>query len=569
MSYDFINFICKIKQKEYDESGYDPIYSDYIEEEILLPMRDGIRLRTMICRPVSEIGKVEVKPLPVIMERTCYPDSAQISRLHGENLAKRGYIFVSQYCRGTGGSEGEWEPNTNERSDGLDTIHWLADQEWVEVIGYWGNSYLALTGWAIADQVPDKVKGMCLTHYGTDRYKSAYEKGMFRQDVLTSWAMGNAGFPIDADYLESCKFQPQIEVDEKLWGRRIAWYRDWISNTRREDAYWQQGWWKKLYDIPSKVKVPLYIRSGWYDHHHGSAMNTWNNLSKATKEYCWLDIGCWNHAFFPCIEDREIKNLQSSDVLAILEWFDLVLKQKKLPQKQIRTYMIGADRWISLPEWPSEEIDYQKFFLDAGADETIGSLMNIEVTKENKLTYLYDPADPVPSHGAESLLKNMNENGSLNQPEPGYRKDVLSFLSETLEEDLCILGKIKVQLFVSSDCPDTAFTAKLMEQRKDGKYYNIRSSITSIGHEIDHPYEPQAVVEITVEMWDIAYQIPKGSKLRLDISSSDFPQYHIHSNYPGIWSIQDKTQKAIQNVYCGKEYSSKLEIPYRLIKGGE
>lgn len=562
MPFDYIKFACEMRQKDFDESGYKTIYSDFIQDEIMLQMKDGVRLKTIRYKPVIGNGIVETKPLPVIIERSCYPSQAPISRLIGENLAKRGYIFISQYCRGTGGSEGVWEPNSKERADGLETLHWLNEQDFAESIGYWGNSYLSLTGWAVADKVPDKMKGMCLTHYGTDRFKSAYEKGMFRQDVLTAWAMENAGFPVEADYTESCRFMPQVEVDEKLWGRRVEWYRDWITNTNREDAYWQQGWWKELYDITAQVKIPLYIRSGWYDHHHGSSMNTWDNLTEEAKEHCWLDIGGWNHGFMPCMEDCETNNLQGSEVKAILEWFDLVLKQKQVPKKRIRAYTIVADRWINLPKWPLMEVNYKKLFLNKGPEENIGILMTKAAATKEKLSYEYDPADPVPSHGSEALLKNMKENGSLVQPEPGYRQDVVSFLSEPFEEDLSIIGKMKVHLFVSSDCPDTAFTAKIMDLRDNGNTYNIRSSITSICHDIDHTYEPGTIEPVTIDLWDIVYEVKKGSRLRIDISSSDFPQYNVHSNYAGIWSMQDKLQKAIQSVYCGKEYSSRIEIPY-------
>lgn len=117
-----------------------------------------------------------------------------------------------------------------------------------------------------------------LTVYGTDRFKSAYEKGLFRHDVLTGWAMQNAGHPVTADYLESCRFRPHDKVDEALWGGTLDWYQDWIHATRRTDAYWQQGWWKLLADVPGNTKVPVYIIDAWYDHHFGSAINTYASL---------------------------------------------------------------------------------------------------------------------------------------------------------------------------------------------------------------------------------------------------------------------------------------------------
>ena len=165
-------------------------------EEYMLPMRDGVCLKTVIRLPKPGHGDEQ---FPTILVRSCYPQQELILHIRAEEFAKRGFGFVYQWCRGTGGSEGKWEPNVNERSDGLDTVNWLAGQRFVKNIGYWGDSYLALTGWCMADAVPEKVKTMCLGVYGVDRHASAYQDGMFRMDVLTSWARENAGTAIDTD----------------------------------------------------------------------------------------------------------------------------------------------------------------------------------------------------------------------------------------------------------------------------------------------------------------------------------------------------------------------------------
>ena len=241
-------------RQEYASIPYDgPVYGCR-REELMLPMQDGVRLYTEIFKPEG------LAQFPVLIQRSCYPNQQPLYEINGVELTRRGYGYVVQTCRGTGKSEGHWEPNVNERPDGRDTLQWLNDQPWAESIGYFGASYLALTGWAIADIVPPKVKGMMLTVYGTDRFKSAYEKGLFRHDVLTGWAMQNAGHPVTADYLESCRFRPHDKVDEALWGGNLDWYQDWIHATRRTDAYWQQGWWKLLADVPGNTKF-RYISS--------------------------------------------------------------------------------------------------------------------------------------------------------------------------------------------------------------------------------------------------------------------------------------------------------------------
>lgn len=535
---------------EFDACPVDGEACEYSLEECYLPMSDGVKLHTVLYKPAGQDS------FPVLVQRSCYPANMEIYSVYGEELAKRGYGYVLQICRGTGESEGEWEPNVNERKDGIETLHWLNDQEWAKSIGYFGASYLALTGWAIADVVPEKVKGMMLTVYGTDRFKSAYEKGLFRHDVLTGWSMANAGHPVEADYLESCRYRPHAKVDEAMWGGRIDWYQDWIHAVKRSDAYWQQGWWKQLSEIPAKVKVPVYIVDAWYDHHFGSAMNTYLSLNEETKAYSWMDIGCWNHGSENCIAWGEQKNLENGDVKRILEWFDLLLKKKETPEKRIRAYVMREDRWQELETWPLSSERVRKYYIRS--DRTLGE----DVGDTGQVAYDYDPDNPCLSHGAESVLTTMTEAGSLLQPEPDYRPDVVSFVSEPLTEKLAVAGQIKVHLKVRTDVDDTAFSAKLCEVFPDGKAYNIRSGITTIAADLPEgqSYQPGEATEVCVDFWDIVWTVQPGSRLRLDISSADFPQYAAHSNYAGIWSDQEKSRVAHQ-IICTGEEECYIELP--------
>lgn len=539
-------------QKQFDAEPPRGAVYDCTIEEIMLPMSDGVRLYTLVYKPVG------LASFPVLIQRSCYPMQMELYKIYGRELTRRGYGYVVQICRGTGASEGEWEPNVNERRDGIDTLQWLNDQPWAESIGYFGASYLALTGWAIADALPPKVKGMMLTVYGTDRFKSAYEKGLFRHDVLTGWAMMNAGRPVEADYLESCRYRPHAEVDSALWGGRLEWYQDWIHSTRRTDAYWQQGWWKQLAEIPARTTVPIYIVEAWYDHHFGSAINTYAALSEQAKAHSWLDIGCWNHMSAPCIEWGEQKHLENGDVHRVLEWFDLLLRQNRLPEPRVRTYVMREDKWQTLPAWPPAVDEVQKLYLNAG------QTLSAEPGKPGeRCGFCYDPQNPCPSHGAESVLTTITEAGSLKQAEPGSRPDVLSFISEPLEQPLPICGSIRVHLRAATDGEDTAFTAKLMEVFPDGNAYNIRGSITTIAADLPQgqTYTPGTPVDLCVDLWDMVWTVQPGSRLRLDVSSSDFPQYAVHSNYAGVWSDQADTRTAQQTVFLDE--GSYVELPLK------
>ena len=542
-------------REEYRKSAYPDVYARFDVWEEMLPCKDGVRLRTIYYRPVTD------KPLPVIVQRSCYPNSEESLRVHGEELCKKGFALVIQFCRGTGGSEGEWEPNVNDRSDGLDLMNHLNALPWVDCMGYQGASYLAFTGWVMADAVPDKVKSMYLTVYGTSRHTSAYKDGLFRQDILTAWAMGNAGFPVTADYLTSAAYRPQVEVDEALWGKRLNWYRDWITNTSASDPYWCDGFWKMLQDIPGKMKIPVFIAEGWYDHHLGSALKGYESLAPEVKAHTVLNIGPWNHSFKPAIYGHpDQQNGNGRESLNALDWFYETLMEKKLPEARINAYVIGADQWQQLPRYPFEPAKEQCFYLQA--DHTLTAA---PAAAEDTLFYTYDPQNPVFSHGAESLFHTHTEIGSLSQPACGWRDDVISFVSEPLDEEMTILGPIKTQLYVSTDAEDTAFTVKIMEVFANGEAYNIRNGITTLGYRNGSPeriaYTPGTTEKIEITCWDVAWQLKAGSRLRIDISSSNFPEYAVHPNKAGVWSEIKETVPAKQTLHFGPDAPACILLP--------
>lgn len=527
--------------------------------------RDGVDLAVDVYRPA------EPGPYPTIVVRCPYPQQEALWRLHGEQLSRRGYALVCQWCRGTHASGGVWEPNVNERADGADLLAWCEEQDWIDVIGLWGTSYLALTCWTLADIATPKVASICANHYGTDRFSSAYQKGAFRCDVLTAWAMQNAGRPVTADYLASARHLPQISVDEDLWGGRLDWYRDWISHPRGDDPYWDEGFWGLLKSIPANVKVPMFIHEGWFDHHLGGALTGYAALNETVKAHSWLRIGCWNHYFMNPLEGLEPERLDATEVPAALEWFDLTLKRRRTPERRVEYYEIGDDSWHTADSWPlpADGMGEVRLHLTpgdpAGDGPAVGGLSEAAPAEAATADYDYDPANPVMTRGGEALLTTMDEIGARIQPDPGWRDDVLSFVTEPLERDLHIRGRIAVELYVSSSAPDTAFTARLMAVGPDGAARNYRTSITTIA--LDEPdaapYAPGEVRRVSVEMWDICWMVPAGSRIRCDIASSDFPQYAVHTNHAGPWSRQTATQVAHQRIHMGGATPSAVVLPVR------
>ncbi|MDO5422703.1 MAG: CocE/NonD family hydrolase [Eubacteriales bacterium] len=516
-------------------------------------MADGIRLETVICLPRGR------GPWPIILKRSCYPNQQVEMDWYADVFTCRGFGLVYQWCRGTAGSEGDWEPNVHERADGLATVEWLTGQPYTKNIGFWGDSYLGLTGWCMLDAVPESVKSMYLGVYGVDRHTSAYKDGLFRQDVLTTWAAGNTGsaIPEGVSQMDSCRYRPQEEVDEKLWGVHLDWYRDWISHPDRSSHYWSEGFWGMLKEIPTKAKIPVYIRDGWYDHHLGSAIVSYDSLSEESKAHSVLQIGPWNHGYIPVIPFEDTKNLEDDALDSVFQWFYETLVKEKKPEGAVREYVIGEDRWIEKKE-RAQCTETRSFYFGNGT-------LDAQPGQDGTLSYEYDPENPVPSHGTEAMLAHSEEQGSLAQPQPGARPDVISFVSEPLAEGFTTDGVIEVVLYAASDAEDTAFTAKVMEVFPDGTAVNVRGSITTLayrnGADKRLTYMPGEKVELRIPMWDIAWHFREGSRIRVDISSSDFPQYAVHSNYPGVWSKQSRTKIAEQTLYYGGGSPSEVRFP--------
>lgn len=547
-------------REQFEKCSVKPFVRDIQMEELMLPARDGVRLRTVVCRPRGG-GR-----FPTVVCRSCYPDADAAYRLTAKEYARRGFGYIYQYCRGIGDSEGAWEPNVNERDDGKDMLDWADGLDWVESLGYAGCSYLALTGWVVADILPPKVKTMYLTHYGVFRHTSAYQDGLFRHDILTSWAMWNAGRPIRAGYLDSCRFRPHEDVDEALWGGRLDWYRAWVTSPDREDAYWNTGFWGELKAIPPKVRVPLYLGEGWYDHHLGSAIETYRALSDEARAHTTFRIGPWDHNFNFALEGRTGKNADADEALRCFNWFYGILVKGEAPEGKILSYVCGDDSWHCRPAWHIPE--QGGFTLHLAAGDGAGAVLRLSERPPGTAgmaRFTYDPDDPAPTHGAESLMASSEHQGSLRQPEPGWREDVISFVSDALDRDLTVMGSISVRFQAASSAQDTAFAAKVMEVLPSGEAYHIRTGITTLGYRGHsgrrQAYEPGTAAEAAIDMWDIAWKLHRGSRVRQDITSSDFPQYAAHSNYPGVWARQGRARRAEQTIFFGDGAQAFVSFP--------
>ena len=303
------------------------------------------------------------------------------------------------------------------------------------------------------------------------------------------------------------------------------------------------------------MTIPLFISDSWFDHHLGSALYAYEHLSPASKAHSTLLIGSWNHMMQPCLEDRMPQHMNCNEAALMLDWFDRTLRKEELPPAHVRTYRVEDDSWHDWTQWPVPADEEKTLYFSAERTLTAQAA-------DGALSYRYDPEDPVPSHGAEAMLTTMKEVGSLRQPEPNWRPDVISFISESFTENVNITGKIGLTLYVSTDAEDTAFTAKIMEVKPDGRAYNLRSTIATIAAQHES-YTPGDTVPLSLDFWPIDWKLGAGSCLRVDISSSDFPQYGVHTNFKGPWALQEKTKPAVQTIHMGGNTASRVILPLK------
>jgi len=552
-----------------DEELPEAIYGITGVEEIFVPMRDGVALHTHVYFP--DQGDC----WPFILIRNPYPHNHALIETFYSRFVLHGYGVIIQSCRGTGQSEGQWEPFMNEREDGLDTLDWLISQPYQDGnIALFGQSYSSFTTWVMADAFPPEVKTVFLDLFGIDRYGQMYMNGMFRHDIYTSWAFGNSGVLTDKDpgklYQQALHILPHNQADQKLFGQTLPFYQQYISETSRVSDYWQNGVWADLLNMPAKINIPVFMVEGWFDHHLEGSLKGYELLSPEIRQKSRLVIGPWDHAGNSPGELNypDANLLGTARIKAGLEWFDIHLKDNPNHPSPVSYYRIGTGKWVHTEHFvsgPSTRL-YLSGNKTCGRD---GSLRT-QRSEPSTLSYDYDPSTPIATYGGSALLAwimptfNGAPHGCLNQPDLQEREDVLHFDSEAFAEGRNITGKIKVSLKVSSDAEDTAFSVKLMEVFPDGRSFNIVDGITSLSYrnDSDEPqdYTPNEPVVVTIDMWPTAWALEKGSKIRAEISSSNFPAYHVHSNLKGLWSALEDHIVAKQTIHLDDE-ASYIELP--------
>ena len=595
-------------------------YEVVVSRNVMVPMRDGVRMATDVYLPARD-GVAVPGQFPTLLSRTPYGKNGSDQTARG--LASNGYAVAIQDTRGRYESEGTFYIYVHEGRDGYDAVEWAAAQPWSNGdVGTFGGSYLAATQMAMAVEAPPNLKAMFI-RVGTSNYweDGSGSGGAFallhnlgyalnlvttsqeaQADPARQRALVSAREPDNfREWIRAYPFYPNTSLFE-LIPTYHRWFQDWVDHADFDDYWKQNGYTFELsYDqIPD---IPIYYIGGWYDIFLRGTLNNYAGLAAKNSSPVKLMMGPWEHGV-GSVRTGDVAFGAQAEVDLTAErllWFDQAMKtDDERPDTGLfdgpsaQMFIMGGDDnsrtegginhgggWVSVTDWPPPQADNREFYLHAdGRLAPEPPAAGAEPT-----TYTFDPANPVPTIGGK-----VNSGGQLVTPAPfdqrciageifgcednlplSARRDVLVFQTPPLDEDIVVMGPIEVKLWIASSAKDTDFTAKLIDSHPPSDDYPwgydmlladriVRARYRN-GLEVAELMEPGQVYEVTIDLLGTANRFKAGHRIRLDISSSNFPFFDVNPNTGERPGHHTHTVKARNSIYHDDAHPSHVVLP--------
>jgi putative CocE/NonD family hydrolase len=528
-----------------------------LERNVPARMRDGVTLSADVYRPAAE------GPFPVILMRLPYDKTSAENIAYADPswYARHGYIVVVQDTRGRFASEGEFIPFMHEAEDGYDTIEWAARLPGANGrVGMYGFSYAGATQLLPATLRPPSLVTICPGLTGSQYYEGwTYNQGALALAFAMSWATQLAGGDaLRAKDDEAGRalaavfgsiqgwnwYQPLTEFPP-LQGPFGAYFLDWLAHPTYDD-YWRR--WSIDEDY-SRLTVPALHMGGWYDVFLSGSVRNYLGLRGEAGDHAAragqkLLIGPWMHIPWAPVnlgavgcEPSTVDDLQ-------VRWFDQFLKGKEtgVLDAPVSLYVMGAETWRDYPDWPPPESRPQRWYLHSGGRANSrfgdGALSREAPGDEWPDRFTYNAVAPQMSLGGHSCCFGfVAPMGPADQRAAEEFNDVLVYTSEPMQRPIELIGDVSVTLHAASSARDTDWTARLCEVFPDGRSINLQEGIVRARYResLSEPsfIEPDHVYRYTIPLGPVGSRIAAGHRLRLTISSSDFPQWDRNLNTGG------------------------------------
>lgn len=587
-----------------------------VDQKVMMPMRDGIRLATDIYRPKGD------KKVPIIFSRTPYNyntwgDGEERTRGYQSayDAVSRGYAYVVQNERGRFFSEGEWDILGTPKTDGYDAFSWMAKQSWSNgKIGTLGCSSTA--EWQMAVAALDHPSHGAIVAQGfgagVGRVGEFYEQGNWyrggaTQMLFISWLYGTQNdqfrpmFPKDITQTDLQRVQRFFDLAPEM--PRVDWadglshlpVKDIIQNVngpkgifdkmvvrKPNDPAWFEG---GLCHDDKPINVPGFWFVSWYDVSTSPNLALFNhvrnnitNPEAADNQY--LVIAPTLHCAYKratentIVGERSVGDARLDYDDQIYKWFDLTLKGEtndfKSTTPRVQYYTMGSNKWQSADTWPPKGAVMTDFYLtSAGKANTRngdGQLVSKASGKDMPDSFTYDPENPVTSYGGNVCCTgNAVQGGAFDQSQMELRNDILVYTSEPLKEGIEVSGFIESMLYLSSDVKDTDVTIKLIDVYPDGKAYNLDETIQRVryreGYDKEVFMEKGKVYPVKMTPMSTSNYFDAGHRIRIEISSSNFPRFDRNMNTGGNNYDESKGVVAHNTIHHSKKYPSVIRIP--------
>jgi uncharacterized protein len=588
-----------------------------IDQKIMMPMRDGIRLATDIYRPKTD------EKVPIIFSRTPYNfnswgDGKERTRTaqRAYEAVKRGYAYVLQNERGRYFSEGEWDILGTPLSDGYDAFSWMKDQPWSNgKIGTYGCSSTAEWQMAVAALDHPSHAAMVPQSYGAgvgrvgaymeqgnwyrggveqmlffswlygvehDKFKPRIPAGATQEDLIRIsrfYDLAPENPPIDMS--EALKHLPIQDFIQNIHGKREIF--DKMVRRKPNDEAWYEG---GLYHDNMEISIPSFWFTSWYDVSISPNLALFNyvrNNAKdaATRDNQYLVIAPTLHCRYTradentIVGERSVGDARLNYDEQIYAWFDLWLKGEKNNFKEktprVQYYTMGVNKWQASDTWPPENTAMTTFYLNSDGNANDVSLPGKLSTaqpgkKDNADGFTYDPMLPVPSNGGNVCCTgNAVKGGAFDQQDMERRDDILVYSTEPLKEGVEVSGFIESTIFISSDVKDTDITLKLVDVYPDGTAYNLDETIQRVryreGYEKEVFMEEGDVYKVDLTPLSTSNFFKKGHRIRIEISSSNFPRFARNLNTGGNNYDEKSGVVAHTKVHHSKQFASQIRLP--------
>lgn len=587
-----------------------------IDQKVMMPMRDGIRLATDIYRPKAD-GKY-----PIIFSRTpynfnSYRDGELVTRTLQTALdaVKRGYAYVVQNERGRFFSEGEWDILGTPLTDGYDALTWMAKQPWSNgKVGLLGCSSTAEWQMAVAAMEHPALGAIVPQGFGAGvgRVGKYYEQGNWfrggaQQMLFTSWLYSTQHDEVKpvlpkgvsqedlqriqrfydmaprypkVDWSEQFKHLPIQDIIKDAEGPKGV-YEKMIRRAPNDPAWFEGG----LYHDNMPFNTPAFWFVSWYDVSTSPNLALFNHVRATAKDpkvrdAQYLVIAPTLHCAYKratentIVGERSVGDARLNYDEMVYGWFDLWLKgeqndlMKQMPK--VRYYTMGSNQWQTSETWPPANATMTTYYLNSeGKANTLngnGTLGLKKASKDNPDSFTYDPMNPVPSYGGNvCCVGNAIQGGAFDQQEIEKREDILVYTSEPLKDGIEVSGFIESTLYVSSDAKDTDVTIKLIDVYPDGKAYNLDETIQRVryreGYDKEVFMKEGEVYKVDLTPMSTSNYFDKGHRIRIEISSSNFPRFDRNLNTGGKNYDESQPVVAHNKIHHSSKYPSMIRIP--------